>query len=244
MFSLYKKELHSYYSSPFAFVIAALFMLIFSIAFTSEITDLASTQLTFSFPNVLYSNSYFFIFLIPALTMRTFAEERKAGTEVLLITSPLNVFQIVTAKFLAVATVYLFILVLTLFFPLITVATGGGVMWSGLICGYIGFFLWGLVCIAIGILMSSFTESPIIAAILGEGAMIILIFIDSFKDSGFVKSFPKLQTIVSHLSTGERFLIFSQGIFRLSDLIFFLTAIVLFVGWTIISIEKRRWSRG
>lgn len=243
MFSLYKKELHSYYSSPFAYIIAALFMLVLSIAFVGNIANLSGTQFTFSFAGVFYQNSAFFIFLIPALTMRTFAEERRTGTEILLISSPLNVFQIVIAKFLAVSTVYLTILVLTLFFPIVT-AMSGNVMWSSLLCGYLGFFLWGLVCIAIGMLMSSFTESPIIAAILGEGAMLILMFIDGIKNSGLFDSLPKVADVIGQLSTGERFLNFSQGIFRISDVVFFITTIVLFVGWTIISVEKRRWSRG
>lgn len=244
MFSLYKKELQSYYYSPFAYVIAALFMLVFSISFVNSIADLSGTKLSFSFPNVFYYNSTFFIFLIPALTMRTFAEERKSGTEVLLITSPLNVFQIVIAKFLAVATVYLTILVLTLFYPILTIATGGGVIWSSLICGYAGFFLWGLVCIAIGMLMSSFTENPVIAAILGEGAMVLLVFIDGIKNSGFFAGLPSAIRVIGELSAGDRFATFAQGLFKLSDLVFFLTTIVLFVGWTIISVEKRRWSRG
>lgn len=243
MFSLYKKELQSYYYSPFAYIIAALFLLTLSIGFVDNIADLVGKQFTFSFPAVLYSNSGFFIFLIPALTMRTFAEERKSGTEVLLISSPLNVFQIVLAKFFAVATVFLSILILTLYYPLLT-EMSGGVMWSSLICGYIGFFLWGLVCIAIGMLMSSFTESPIIAAILGEGAMLLLMFIDSIKGSALFESLPKVANVIGQLSTGDRFATFSQGIFRLSDLVFFITTIILFVGWTIISVEKRRWSRG
>lgn len=243
MFSIYKKELRSYFCSPFAYVIAALFMLIFSITFISGISNLSGYQFKFSFPNIFYNNFFYFIFLIPALTMRTFADERKNGTEILLMTSPVNVFQIVIAKFLAVSTVFLGMMVLTLFFPILT-AIIGDVMWSSLICGYLGFFLWGLVCIAIGMLMSSFTESPIIAAILSEGAMIILIFIDNFKNSGLFKNLPKAAQIIGAFSTEERFNGFSQGIFGVADLIFFITAAALFVGLTIISIEKRRWSRG
>lgn len=243
MFSLYKKELRSYYCSPFAYVIAALFMLIFSVTFISDLSNLSGTEYIFSFPEIFYSKSFYFIFLIPALTMRIFADERKGGTEVLLMTSPLNVFQIVCAKFLAVSTVFLSILLITIFFPVITIITGQ-VMWSSLICGYAGFFLWGLVCIAIGMLMSSFTESPIIAGILSEGAMIILIFIDNIKNSGLFESLPKAAKIIGAFSTEERFSNFSNGLFELSDFIFFVTAALLFVGLTIISIEKRRWSRG
>lgn len=243
MFSLYKKELRSYYCSPFAYVIAALFLLVFSLSFVNGISNLDGNQFKFSFPNVFYNNFFYFIFLIPALTMRAFADERKGNTEVLLMTSPLNVFQIVIAKFLAISTVFLMMLILTLFFPVITMMTGE-VIWSSLICGYLGFFLWGLVCIAVGMLMSSFTESPIIAAILGEGAMIILIFIDNFKDSALFQNLPKVAQIIGSLSTQQRFVTFSQGLFSVADLIFFITVTVLFIGFTIISVEKRRWSRG
>ena len=243
MFSLYKKELHSYYSSPFAYVVAALFLCLFSFKFITGLSDLVGTQYIFSFPALFYENSFYFIFLIPMLTMRTFADERKSGTEVLLMTSPLNVFQIVTAKFLAIATVYLLMLVLTMFFPIITAMTGN-VMWSSLFCGYAGFFFWGLVCIAVGMLMSSFTESPIIAAIFGEGAMVILLIIDNIKSTGLFDSLPKAAQIIGAFSTKERFANFSQGFFGLSDFVFFITAIVMFIGWTIISVEKRRWSRG
>ena len=117
MFSLYKKELQSYYYSPFAYVIAALFLLVFSITFVVGISDLSGTQYKFSFPNVFYNHFFYFIFLIPALTMGNFADERKCGTEVLLISSPLNVFQIVIAKFLAVTTVFFMMQVLPMFFP-------------------------------------------------------------------------------------------------------------------------------
>ena len=243
MFSLYKKELRSYYCTPFAFVISALFILIFSVDFIGGLSNLEGTEYKFSFPNIFYNNFFFFILLIPALTMRTFADERKGRTEVLLMTSPLNVFQIVIAKFLAVSTVFLMMLLLTAFFPILTVLTGQ-VMWSSLFCGYLGFFLWGLVCISVGMLMSSFTESPIIAGILGEGAMIILVFIDNIKNSGLFRSLPKAAQIIGAFSTEERFTNFSQGFFSISDFIFFITATVLFVGWTIISVEKRRWSRG
>ena len=85
MFSLYKKELRSYYCSPFAYIIAALFLLVFSLSFINGISNLSGHQFKFSFPNVFYNNFFYFILLIPMLTMRTFADERKSGTEVLLM---------------------------------------------------------------------------------------------------------------------------------------------------------------
>ncbi len=242
MYALFKKELQSYYYSPFAYVIGALFLMIFSLSFISGISNLDSSTFKFSFPDIFYNNFFFFIFLIPALTMRTFAEERKAGTEVLLMSSPLPIYKIVLAKFLALAVIYLFLMILSLFYPLITILHGN-VVWSSLLCGYIGFYFWGLVCIAIGILMSALTESPIIAAILGEAAMIVLLFLDNLKNTAFFAGVPVVSTILTWLSTEKRFVVFSQGLFRLSDLIFFFSLVGIFLAWTVIVVEKRRWSR-
>ncbi len=243
MFSLYKKELHSFFLSPFAYVLAALFMFVFSLSFATSIGSMTSSTLKFSFPNIFYNNFFYFIFLIPILTMRSFADERKGGTEVLLLSSPLSVFKIVLAKFLSVATVFLFMMVVSLFFPIVTMIKGE-VMWSSLICAYIGFFLWGLVCIAVGMLLSALSENAIIAAVLGEILMQGMLFLDSFGATALVESYPALNSVISWFSLQRRFVFFSQGLFRLEDLIFFLSATAVVVSWITIAIEKRRWSRG
>ena len=242
MFSLYKKELQSFFFSPFAYVLTALFMFIFSLAFALQIGNLDSNTLKFSFPNIFYNNFFYFIFIIPILTMRSFADERRGGTEVLLISSPLSVFKIVMAKFFAIATVFLFMLAFSLFFPIVT-AINGEVMWSSLICAYIGFYFWGLACIALGMLRSSLTEYAIIAAILGEIIMEGLLFLDNFALTSLVAAYPALDSIVKWFSLQHRFYYFAQGMFRLEDLIFFLSAIAVVLAWTTIAIEKRRWSR-
>ncbi len=243
MFALYKKEVQSYFYSPLAYVISALFMLIFSLSFISGISDLSSNTFKFSFPNIFYNNFFFFILLIPFLTMRSFAEERKGGTEVLLMSAPISIIKIVLAKFLAITTVFLLMMLLTLFFPLVTMMTGE-VIWSSLFSAYVGFFLWGLSCIALGMLISAFTENPIIAAIVGAGAMIVLIFIDNLATTALFSSLPIVSDVLLWFSTEKRFLGFSQGLFRFGDLVFYLTLVFLFLSWTVITIQKRRWSRG
>ncbi|MDO5558875.1 MAG: ABC transporter permease subunit [Oscillospiraceae bacterium] len=243
MFSLYKKELQSYFFSPLAYIISALFVLIYSLSFIGWITSLTKVSLTFSFPAIFYDQFFYFIFLVPMLTMKSFAEERKSNTEVLLMSTPLNVFKIVMGKFLAIGTVFLMIMALTFIYPVITVIYGE-VRWSGLICGYIGFLLWGLGCIAIGMLVSSFTENQIIAAILGEAAMMILFFIDHFSDIKWMQNKPVLSSFISSMSPKTRFVGFATGVFKLSDMVFYITFIVLILCWTMISVEKRRWNRG
>ena len=242
MFALYKKELQSFFFSPFAYVLASLFMFIFSVSFISAIADISSNTLKFSFPNIFYNNFFYFIFIIPILTMRSFADERRGGTEVLLLSSPLSVPKIVLAKFLSVVTVYLFMMVSSLFFPIFIAGTGV-VQWSSLICAYLGFFLWGLVCIAVGMLLSQLTGNAIIAAILGEIVMEGLLFLDLFGATRLVAAYPKLNSVIMWFSMQRRFIYFSQGMFRLEDLIFFLSLTVVVICWIIIAIEKRRYSR-
>ena len=175
--------------------------------------------------------------------MRTFADERKFGTEVLLMTSPVSVLKIVIAKFLANMTVYIFMLAGTFIYPIIT-AINGEVVVSQLICAYIGIFAWGAMYISLGMLISSFTENSIIAAIIGEIVMFAVLFLDDFSNTAFISQYPKLQSVLYAFAAQPRFAYFSQGVIRLSDLVFFISAIIVFLAWTYISIEKRRWSRG
>ena len=243
MFSLYKKEVQSYFCSPFAYIVSALFLLVFSLSFIQGVSNMNSSVFKFSFSNIFYNNFFYFIFMIPLLTMRTFAEERKSHTETLWLSAPITIPQVVFAKFFAVATVFLVMMLLSLFFPLVA-AIKGTVIVSSMFCGYLGFFLWGLVCIAVGMMMSALTDNPIIAAVLGEAAMIFLIFIDNFSATDLVRSLPFLEKILRWFSTEIRFNTFSQGLFTLSDLVFFITITLVVLIWTIIIIEKRRWSRG
>ena len=243
MFSLYKKEVQSYFYSPFAYVVSALFLFVFSLSFINSISSMSSNVLKFSFSNIFYNSFFYFIFLIPLLTMRTFAEERKSHTETLWLSAPITIPQVVIAKFLAVATVFLLMMVLSLFFPLVA-WWHGSVVLSSLICGYLGFFLWSLVCIAIGVMISALTDNPIIAAVLGEAAMILVLFLDNFTNTDLIQSVKPAAKVFEWFSTEKRFGAFSQGLFSLADLIFFLSITVVVLIWTIIIIEKRRQSRG
>ena len=243
MFSLYKKELHSFFYTPFAYTITALFMLLFSFSINNAITYLNSSTLQFSFPDIFYTNIFYFIFLVPLMTMRTFADERKFGTEVLLMTSPMNVFQMVLAKFLALVTVYLVMMASTLLYPIVT-AINGKVIIPSLIGVYVGFFLWGIMCIAVGMFISSLTDNSIIAGILGEAVMLALVYVDNFAQSDFISQYPKVQNFIIWFAAQPKFAYFAQGLVRMSDVVFFISMMVIFLGWTIISIEKKRWNRG
>jgi len=243
MFSIYKKELHSFFRTPFAYIITALFMFLFTLSLNRGISDISSARMQFTFSDIFATNLFYFAFIVPVLTMRCFPDERKFGTEVLIMTSPVNIFQFVTAKFLAIITVFLFMMTASLMYPLIT-AIYGNVVIPALISVYIGFFLWGVMCIAIGMFCASFSENSIIAAVIGEAAMLLLTFINYFVTSEFFSAHPKLQSFTMMFAAEDKFNYFAQGIIRFSDVIFFLTATAVFVAWTIISLEARRWKKG
>ena len=242
MFALYKKEVQSYFFSPFAYVISGLFLMVFSLSFITGISNMTDNVLRFSFSNIFYNNFFYFIFMIPLLTMRTFAEERKQHTETLWLSAPISIGKVVLAKYLAVVTVFLCMMLLSLFFPIV-VAIKGNVITAGLFCGYLGFLLWGMVCIAIGVMMSALTDNPILAALFGEAAMLVVIYLDNFTSTDFIQSIPFLAKILEFFSTETRFSGFSQGLFSLSDFVFFITFSAVILIWTIIIIEKRRQSR-
>ena len=127
--------------------------------------------------------------------------------------------------------------------PFILTSIYGRVIWSSLICTYIGFFLFGLVCIALGIFISSLTEMPLLAILMSELAMLLLMLMDNLSVNSFLSSIPVLSDVLSWFSNQTKFYVFSQGLMRFSDLLGYFTEIVVFLIWTIISIEKRRWSR-
>ena len=128
-------------------------------------------------------------------------------------------------------------------FPLVT-NSHGKIVVSSLISVYIGFFLWGVMCITIGMLLSSFAENSITAALLGEAVMLALMGLEAFSQSDFMGRFPKGQAFMEMFSAQPKFVFFARGLIRLSDIVFFISVSVVFLGWTMISLEKRRWNRG
>jgi ABC-2 type transport system permease protein len=235
MLAIYKKELRSYFYSPLAYVLIGIYMLIFSLFFRGIFTS----GRPFMYGAYLYQYSFLLIFILPTLTMRAFAEERKSGTDVLLMTSPVSVGGIVLGKYLASLTVFLIMTVLTLIYPILIFIYGNLNVMPMISC-YIGHVLLGAFFVAFGIFTSSLTKSQVISAVTGIGGLTIIWFVDqiSFLFKGH------LLTFANWISFFLRFREFVQGIFSSKDLVFFLSLTGLFLLLTMIVIEKRRWSQG
>ena len=226
------KEIKSYFFSPVAYVVIALFMLIWGWLFVGVVFNMAEANM-----EVLFHNLAFTLFLILAgFTMRLIAEEKRSGTIELLMTSPVTDTQMILGKFLGCIAFFGVMLVVTLEVPLL-LAIYGNPDNGPIIGGYVGFFLLGATFISIGIFMSSLTDNQIVAYVLTFVTCLMLWILNWLSD--FMGK--TIGAGVKYVSFGERFQDFPKGIIDTRDVIFFLTLIGLFLFLTIRSTESRRW---
>lgn len=185
---------------------------------------------------------FLFIFLIPAITMRSFAEERREGTYVLLATRPLSDLQIILAKYLACVVLLLFALIPTLIYYYSIYQLGlpkGNVDTGAVIGSYLGLFLLGNAFIAIGIFASSITKNQVIA-------FAVAVFLCFFAYSGFdslskVFELSLLETILINLGINEHYQSISRGVLDTRDLVYFITFVFVFFVLTKLVIGGRKW---
>ena len=169
MIAIYKRELKSYFQSMVGYAFIAFLMLFTGIYF-------AAYNLTSGIPYFAYalaSTMFIFLIAIPVLTMKSFAEERKSKTDQLLLTSPANVTEIVVGKYLAMVSVFAIPVLISCLYPLIIRAQGYSYIETDY-CAILLYFAIGCVYIAVGMFLSSLTESQIIAAVSTFAALLVL----------------------------------------------------------------------
>ncbi len=234
MAAIFWKEVKSYFYSPMAYILIGLFMLLTSIFFLPNLLYGSG-----SFTGGLSNMGFILLFIVPVLTMRILSEDRKNGTEVLLITSPANITSIVAGKYLAVCFVFYVMTVLSFIYPIVLLAFGG-TFTVDLIGGYIGFILLGMTYIAVGVFASSLTESQVVAVIISYVSLLIMWLSDSLASmvGGFISK------VLGWFSLLTRYEDFTRGILGLSPVVYYLSFIAVFLFLTVRVIEKRRWSQG
>lgn len=234
MFAIFKREVKAYFYSPIAYILIGLFILLTSIFFTPNLTYQSG-----DFSGNLSTMGFILIFIVPILTMRILAEDRKNGTEILLVTSPVSLTAIVVGKYLATLFVFVVLTVISFIYPIILLIFGGQIT-AQLLGAYLGFFLLGASLLAVGIFASSLTENQVVAAVIGFVSLLIMWVIDPLSKSlGGL-----LAKILSWFSLISRNSDFSTGIVGLGPVVYYLSFIAVFLFITIRVIEKRRWSQG
>jgi len=240
IFTIVKHELKAYFSSLIAYTVIAAFlvvsgyfyytnMVLFAMSAGSDVR-LGLWQATF------YDMRFVLVSLMPLLTMRLFAEEKKLGTIELLFTNPLRDADIIIGKYCACVLVLVLMILLTLLYPALLAAVFS-LDPAPVAAGYLGIFLMGAACIACGMFLSSLTENQIVAAMSTVGVLLFLWFLDW--NEGIAS--PAIVVVLHQLSFSDHFFNFIRGVIDLDDVAYYLSVIALFLFFTRCSLSSRTW---
>lgn len=250
MSAIYRRELSYFYNSPVAYVVITVFVLLAGYFFYNlvaffNMTSIQSMQnplvqqlsLTSGVLQPLFGNlSVVMLLVMPLLTMRLLSEERKTGTAELLFTYPISDWDAILGKYFATVTVFVSMLALTGFLPII-LNKYAGLEWGAVATGYLGLFLLGMAFIAMGLFFSSLTENQIVAAVLTFCCSLLFLVI------GWVTPFatPAVAQIARELSIIEHFDNFSKGIVDTNDGIYYVNFTIFFLFLCSRVLESNRW---
>jgi ABC-2 type transport system permease protein len=247
------REIAAYFVQPIAYVVMTVFLLLggwFFFALLRRFDLVQQMYLAMQNPMalqrmnlnemviqpLLHNLAIVLVILVPAITMRSFAEEKRAGTYELLLTAPVRTGEVVAGKFIAAAVLILLMVVLAGIFPLILVLFGNpelGVMASG----YLGLAFLGLAFVAVGLFTSSVTQNQIIAAISCFGALLLLYVISWPAETGG----GSWSGLLRYLSLPEHFATMVRGLISTKDIVYFLSVIAVALFLTQRSVESVRW---
>jgi ABC-2 type transport system permease protein len=249
--AIFGREMRAYFASPIVYVLATIFLIITGAFFYLTVWSYAQTSLraagqpfAASYLNStemvfrpLFANVWVIMLLMmPLLTMRLFADERRQGTIELLFSYPVRDGDVIVGKLLAVFGVFLLMLALTFAYPAY-VAAVGRVEWGPLITGYVGLACLGMALFAWGMFFSTLTENQIVAALIGFGFALLAFIVGWLADATTGPTSKVLQylSIQGHLES------FARGTLDTRDIVFYLIAstLGLFLTWR--SLETRRW---
>ena len=234
MGAIIRRELSAYFRSPIGYVFCAVYIFFSALFFRAVIIDGQSSQ----FPQIYSGMMNIDLLILPVLTMRLFSEERRQKTDQILITSPISIFSLVMGKFIAAFCVYAACTLFTLVYAVVlSVFVNPG--WALIFGNIIGALLFGGAFIAIGMFISSLTESQIVAAIGSFFISTLCILIDVVP---MVVNNDTLSDILKYVSFVRQYTPFTEGLLSFSSVIFFLSIMALFIFLTMQSIEKRRWA--
>lgn len=223
MFAVMKKELKSYLLSPTGYVFIGLFLLIFSIFFYSTIYQ--SQILNFEY--LFYNGATILTFITPVLTMRMFSEERKNGTEQLILTAPISITKVVLGKLIAALGVIILTLLISFgYFAIVSFFAKTSII--PVLTSMFGFILIAIAAISVGMLASSITENQVIAAIITIAFLLMSIFLEN------------VNPLLANLSIINFYEKFPSGVVSLTEIAGLVSFSIVFISLTILVMQKRK----
>lgn len=224
MWTIFKKEFKTYFLSPIGYVALGIFLAMYSLFFFITTIYYGTVDLG----DLYFATArYGLLLIVPILTMRMFAEERKSGTEQLLLTSPRSITSIVLGKFLAAVSVVVISLIMSIMYYII-VSFFGKASISTVLVTMLGFLLVSMAAISIGMIASSITENQIISAIITMAVLVMPWFLPNISES-----FSKIDLM-------SKFMKFPAGIISVTDLVSLITFTIMCIIITIIVMKRRK----
>lgn len=235
VWTIARRELYSYFSSPIAYVTMAAFLGVMGLLFHLFLVFLQQATLA----PILGSGWIFFILILYAavVTMRLLAEEQRSGTIELVLTAPVRDWELVTGKYLASLILFLTMLLISLYQPIILTRVGDPDV-GAMVSSYLGFFLAGAALLAIGTLASTFTRNQVVAAVLAIAVGVglwLLEFLGSRSPGTFTGDF------LSQLGLFSHYFDFTDGVIDTQHIVYYLSLVAanLFLATRVL--EARRW---
>ena len=239
MSAIFKRELKNYFTSPVGYIVLA--MLFAVSGFFFYLYNMSSGLVDLSY---VYNNIYFFLvfllLVLPVLTMRLLSDDKRQKTDQALLTAPVSLTGIVMGKFLAALLIIVIGLGMLFAYAIVIATADVTVNWIQVIGNYLGLLLLGGTVIAIGLLVSSLTESQLIAALGTAVISLCLLLVDSL--ASMVSSNEILSAVVSFLSVSGRYNNFAVGVIQYDDIVFFLSMQALFLFLTVRVLDRKRWN--
>lgn len=243
MLALFRKEINSFLHSLIGYIVISVFLaanglILWVFPNNFNILDFGYATLD----GLFILAPFVFLFLLPAISMRSFAEEINTGTIELLLTKPITEFQIIFAKYLSGLVILVFSLLPTLFY-MYTVyqlaVPAGNLDFGGIWGSYIGLLFLGSSFLAIGMFASAISRNQIVSFVLA-------VFITAFMYLGFefiydIGIFGGAELFVKSMGINEHYISMSRGVIDSRDLLYFFSLIALFLMLTRLSLEKRKW---
>lgn len=232
MKAIYKREMSSYFTSPVGYVFLGVFMLVSGSYYSQALFVNKQGDMSL----VLSSCMAMLLLLMPVITMGLLSEEKASKTDQLLLTAPVKVWEIVMGKYMAAFSVFM-LSVLTTVPYLLVAAKWGTVIWIEILPAYLGYVLVGALLIAIGLFISSMTESQFVAAVITYGVIMAVQFV-----TGFNTGYELLDSALKYLCILDWSNEFYYSIISVSNVFYYLSFTGVFVFATARKVESRRWS--
>ena len=247
MSAILKRELSAYFGSATAYVVMAIFFFFSGLFFNYYCISANSSSLSYVFGNMFY----IVLFLIPILTMKTFAEEKKQKTDQAPLTAPTSLTEIVLGKYLGAFLLYFICCCIFLVYAVV-IAFFVTPEWSVILCTFLGMLLLGSALIAINVFISVLTESMVIAAVIGMGVGLVIsmmnYLISLISDgtiitiTGITITGAMIKSLIDKINFLSYYENFTYGILSIVDVVFFLSVTALFLFFTVRALDRRRWS--